>query len=73
MHSPPFVKGSQREAGLENIQQFYQIMNGMLLNESVYLPLLHILFPFQYQGKNVMSEIWADPDARGRPGMRPGR
>ena len=45
-------------------------MNGMLLNESVYLPLLHILFPFQYQGKNVMSEIWADPDAGGKPEMR---
>lgn len=59
------LKGANGEAGLENIQQFYQIMNGMLLNESVYLPLLHILFPFQYQGKNVMSEIWADPDAGG--------
>ena len=57
------LKGANGEAGLENIQQFYQIMNGMLLNESVYLPLMHILFPFQYQGKNVMSEIWADPDA----------
>ena len=62
------LKGANGEAGLENIQQFYQIMNGMLLNESVYLPLLHILFPFQYQGKNVMSEIWADPDAGGETG-----
>ncbi len=57
------LKGAGGEAGLENIQQFYQILNGMLLNESVYLPLLHILLPFQYQGKDVMSEIWADPDA----------
>ena len=62
------LKGANGESGLENIQQFYQIMNGMLLNESVYLPLLHILFPFQYQGKNVMSEIWADPDAGGEAG-----
>lgn len=58
------LKGANGQAGLENIQQFYQIFNGMLLNESVYLPLLHILAPFQYQGKNVMSEIWADPDAQ---------
>lgn len=57
------LKGAGGQAGLENIQQFYQILNGMLLNESVYLPLLHILVPFQYQGKDVMSEIWADPDA----------
>lgn len=58
------AKGANGQAGLENIQQFYQIINGMLLNESVYLPLLHILVPFRYQGKNVMSEIWADPDAK---------
>ena len=35
----------------------------MLLNESVYLPLMHLLIPFQYQGKDVMSEMWLDPDA----------
>lgn len=57
------LKGANGEAGLEHIQQFYNILNGMLLNESVYLPLLHILVPFQYRGKDVMSEIWADPDA----------
>lgn len=56
------LKGAGGEAGLENIQQFYQILNGMLLNESVYLPLLHVLAPFQYQGREVMSEIWVDPD-----------
>lgn len=57
------TKGANGQAGLENVQQFYQVLNGLLLNESVYLPLLHFLVPFQYQGKNVMSEIWADPDA----------
>lgn len=57
------LKGANGYAGLENIQQFYQIMNGMLLNESVYLPLLHILVPFRYQDKEVMSEMWVDPDA----------
>lgn len=58
------AKGANGQAGLENVQQFYQILNGLLLNESVYLPLLHILVPFRYQGKDVMSEIWADPDAK---------
>lgn len=57
------LKGANGEAGLENIQQFYNIINGMLLNESVYLPLIHILIPFRYQGKDVMSELWTDPDA----------
>lgn len=57
------LKGVNGHAGLENIQQFYQILDGMLLNESVYLPLLHILTPFRYQDKEVMSEMWIDPDA----------
>ncbi len=39
-------------------------MNGMLINESVYMPLLHFLIPFQYEDNNVVSEMWVDPDAR---------
>lgn len=46
--------------------QFYTIMNGMLMNESVYMPLLHFLIPFQLDGNNVVSEMWVDPDARRR-------
>ena len=47
-----------------NVQQFYTIMNGMLMNESVYMPLLHFMIPFQYEDNNVVSEMWVDPDAR---------
>ena len=39
-------------------------MNGMLINESVYMPLLHFILPFQYEDNNVMSEMWVDPDSR---------
>ena len=66
MFSALVLKGTNGQAGIENIQPFYNILNSMLLNESVYLPLLHILAPFCYQGKDVMSEIWADPDAEGQ-------
>jgi len=59
------VRGANGEAGLENIQQFYNIMNGMLVNESVYLPLVHLLLPFRYQEEQVMSEMWVNPDAGG--------
>lgn len=58
-------KGANGEAGLENIQQFYNIMNGMLVNESVYLPLIHLLVPFRYQDQQVVSEMWINPDAEG--------
>ncbi|MCI8837189.1 MAG: hypothetical protein HFG74_03900 [Hungatella sp.] len=57
------LKGANGYGGLENVQQFYSIMNGMLLNESVYMPLLHFILPFQYEDNNVMSEMWVDPDS----------
>ena len=57
------LRGANGQAGLENIQQFYTMLNGLLLNESVYMPLMHILFPFQYQEQKVMSEAWVDPDS----------
>lgn len=58
------LRGANGQAGLENVQQFYTIMNGMLLNESVYMPLLHFILPFQFEGNNVVSEMWVDPDAK---------
>ena len=58
------LRGANGQAGLEHVQQFYTIMNGMLVNESVYMPLLHFMIPFQYEDNNVVSEMWVDPDAR---------
>lgn len=58
------LSGANGQAGLENVQQFYTIMNGMLVNESVYMPLLHFILPFQYEDNNVVSEMWVDPDAK---------
>ncbi|MDY6307315.1 MAG: hypothetical protein SPL71_04580 [Oribacterium sp.] len=61
-------KGTQGSAGSESIDRYYQVLNQMLTNESVYMPLLHLLIPFRYQQKNVMSEMWVDPDAEGNKG-----
>lgn len=57
------LKGAKGQGGLENVQQFYRTLDGMLLNESVYMPVLHLLLPFRYKGKDVMSELWVDPDS----------
>ena len=57
------LRGANGDAGLENVQQFYTIMNGMLVNESVYMPLLHFILPFQFEDNNVVSEMWVDPDS----------
>ncbi len=56
-------KGTEGSAGSENVERYYQVLNHLLMNESVYMPLLHLLIPFRYQEKNVMSEMWVDPDA----------
>lgn len=56
-------KGTEGSAGSENVEKYYKVLNHMLTNESVYMPLLHLIIPFRYQDKNVMSEMWVDPDA----------
>ena len=56
-------KGTEGSAGSENVEKYYQVLNHLLMNESVYMPLLHLLIPFRYQEKNVMSEMWVDPDS----------
>lgn len=56
-------KGTEGSAGSENVEKYYKVLNHLLTNESVYMPLLHLIVPFRYQDKNVMSEMWVDPDA----------
>lgn len=56
--------GAAGDAGAENIPKFQQVMNGLLANESVYMPLMHMIVPFRYRGQNVMSEMWLDPDSK---------
>jgi len=56
-------KGTDGGAGPENVDKYYKVLNHLLMNESVYMPLLHMVIPFRYEDKNVMSEMWVDPDA----------
>ena len=56
--------GMQQGANIEQKQVFRNMMTSILLNESVYMPLLHFILPFQYEGNNVMSEMWVDPDGK---------
>ena len=42
-----------------------QIMRSILLNESVYMPVLHFMVPFSMDGRFLFSEWWIDPDAEG--------
>jgi len=61
-----FIKtGVSGEAGLENKQIFQSIIQSMVINESVYMPLLHLAFPMDINGRKMFSELWIDPDEEG--------
>ena len=51
------------EGGLEARQALSIIMNALLLNQSVYLPLTHLMIPLEWNGRMMFSELWIDPDA----------
>lgn len=61
---------SLMETGLKSgrKEQFTGIMNAMLKQESVYLPLLHLMVPARFEGGTMLSELWVDPDAHGHGG-----
>lgn len=50
------------EAGTAAQEALRNIMASILVNESVYMPLRHLLLPFQWEDKSVFSEMWVDPD-----------
>lgn len=61
-----FLKtGVSGNAGLENKQMFQTMLQSMALNESVYMPLLHLALPFNIDGRMMFSEMWIDPDEDG--------
>ena len=70
-------KAAQRalQGGAKNEVQeaFRNIVSAFLVNESVHMPLNHVLLPLEWDGKMAFSEMWVDPDAeenlkRGRGG-----
>ena len=63
----------QNGAGKEVQEAFRNIISAFLVNESVHMPLNHVLLPLEWDGKMAFSEMWVDPDAeenlkRGRGG-----
>jgi hypothetical protein len=57
--------GIEGKAGSEQRALFQKIAQSILLNESVYMPLLHTMIPIQMQDRLMFAEMWVDPDARG--------
>lgn len=57
--------GMRGDAGLENRQVFENVVHSLLLNESVYMPVLHMMLPVELNGHLMFSELWIDPDEEG--------
>jgi hypothetical protein len=60
----------QGENGVNTQDAFHSIMNSVLINESVYMPLQHVMLPLNWNGNLMFSEMWIDPDA-GRGSKNP--
>lgn len=61
-------RGVMGEAGIENKAAFRELMQAFLLNESVYMPVLHLTLPLDIDGNLLFSELWLDPDDREETG-----
>ncbi len=60
-------KGMLQGASIEQKQVFRNMMTSILLNESVYMPVLHMMLPMQVNGNLMFAEMWVDPDAGAEP------
>ncbi len=58
-------EGIAKGANMEQKLAFQNMMTSVLLNESVYMPLLHLMLPMQMDDKLMYAEMWVDPDAEG--------
>ena len=57
------AKGMGGEAGLQSKAVFANIVSSILINESVYMPLIHLTIPADVNGGMFFSELWIDPNA----------
>ncbi|MCI9465509.1 MAG: hypothetical protein HFE99_00115 [Ruminiclostridium sp.] len=56
-----------RGEGNAEVQQiFRQLVAAMLVNESVYMPVNHMLIPMEIDGKRLFSELWVDAEAENK-------
>lgn len=56
------------EGGTEMQETFRELVSALLINESVYMPVNHMVIPLDWDGKMMFSELWVDPDAEGEHG-----
>lgn len=58
------------EGGADLQDAFRSMVNAFLVNESVYMPLNHLVIPLEWNERMMFSELWVDPDADDKDGER---
>lgn len=58
-------EGALKGADPEQKYAFRNAMFSTVLNESVYMPVLHTLIPMKSGDRLMLAEMWVDPDAEG--------
>lgn len=51
------------EGGNDVQEGFKEVVRTLLIHESVYMPVNHVLIPLEWNGRLMFSELWVDPDA----------
>ncbi|MDR3765425.1 MAG: hypothetical protein Q3Y08_00075 [Butyricicoccus sp.] len=51
------------DGGADLRQTFQALVDSILVNQSVYMPLAHAMLPVEMNGRMMFSELWVDPDA----------
>ena len=67
------AKGLKGSGGAEVQQAYQNLINAMILNESVYMPLNHYILPLQGEDRMLFSELWVDPNAENDQGKSGGK
>ncbi len=55
--------GLASDASPETKETLRNLMQSILLNESVYMPVLHMMLPMTVEERTTFCEMWIDPDA----------
>jgi hypothetical protein len=61
-------KALSGEGNAENQQLLRQLVDAILINESVYMPVAHYMIPLQWNDRMLFSELWVDPEAQSDTG-----
>ena len=56
------------EGGGDLRQVFQALVDSILINQSVYMPLMHAMLPVEMDGRTMFSELWVDPDSESESG-----